>query len=83
MSILVTGGSGFVGSNFIIDLLAISDELVKSHVKTGCARCSLANTSNGSARTTRHPNGVQHELDYPQYLDTPQPYSEARSNALT
>ncbi len=28
MSILVTGGSGFIGSNFIIDWLAVSDELV-------------------------------------------------------
>ena len=28
MSIFVTGGAGFIGSNFVIDWLAASDELV-------------------------------------------------------
>lgn len=28
MSILVTGGAGFIGSNFVIDWLALSDEPV-------------------------------------------------------
>lgn len=27
MSILVTGGSGFIGANFILDWLAVSDDL--------------------------------------------------------
>ena len=28
MTILVTGGAGFIGSNFVLDWLAIEDELV-------------------------------------------------------
>ena len=28
MSILVTGGAGFIGSNFVLDWLAVSDEKV-------------------------------------------------------
>jgi dTDP-glucose 4,6-dehydratase len=28
MSILVTGGAGFIGSNFVLDWLAQSDEVV-------------------------------------------------------